>query len=183
MSKQYQPDKNKNKGSSGFSLTEGIIATAILGTLASVAYPSYISANKDARQSEAKATLLAIPPIISAFVDETGEKPTTWDDLSSIAVVMTSSGPATGKLTKPITLPNSGYILTVLNPINSTYTLTAKNWINEETNEPEKSESNISQDDEIKDRYAIKSCFNISNGASDLKSGILSDIEDKLNCG
>ena len=183
MPKQCHPDKKKNKSSSGFSLTEAVIASATLATLASVAYPSYISANKNARQSETKATLLAIPPIISAYVDATGETPKTWDDLSSIAVVMTSSGPATGILTKPITLPNSGYILTILDPINSTYTLTAKNWIDEEINEPENSENKISQNDDNKDRYVIKSCFNISNGASDLKSGMLSDLEDKLNCG
>merc|ERR1712194_699388 len=95
--------------SNGFSITELIVTSAIAGVLASVAIPLYNNANQNAILSEVKATVVSIPPIISAFIDETGEKPTTWDDLSSIAVVMTRSGPATGELTKQITLPNSGY--------------------------------------------------------------------------
>lgn len=169
--------------SDGFSLTEAIVTSAIAGLLASVAYPLYNNANQNSRLSEVKATVVSIPSIISAFVDATGEKPKTWDDLSSIAVVMTSSGPATGELTKPITLPNSGYILSVSGPIDSTYTLTARNWVSEEIDEPGNSENEITQYEEKKDKYVIKSCFNISNGASDLKSGMLSAIEDKPNCG
>lgn len=175
--------RNTNKNKIGFSLPEVIIVSGILAVIASIGYPSYKNANTSAKQSVAKATLQAIPPIISTFVDDTGELPTTWDDLSSIAVVMTSSGPATGELTKPITLPNSGYILSVSDPINSTYTLTATNWVDEEINERSNTEDEITQDEEKKDKYVIQTCFNISNGASDLKSGMLSDIENTLKCG
>lgn len=177
--KRSKPPIHRN----GFSLTEAIVTSAIIALIASVAYPAYNNSSKNARQSEAKATLIAIPPVISAFVDATGETPTTWDDLSSIAVVMTSSGPATGELTKPIILPNSGYTLYVSEPDKSIYTLTATNLVKDETKETENTGDKISQNEEYKDRYAVKSCFNISNGASDLKSGMLSDLEDKLNCG
>ena len=122
--KRSKPLIHKN----GFSLTEAIVTSSIIALIASVAYPAYNNANKNARESEAKATVIAIPPVISAFVDATGETPTTWDDLSSIAVVMTSSGPATGELTKPIILPNSGYTLYVSEPDKSIYTLVATNW-------------------------------------------------------
>ena len=172
--------QNNRKQKNGFSLTEAIITTAIVGTLSTVAYPGYVDNNNKTKLSDAKATMASIPPIIGAFVDATGEAPTTWDDLSSIAVVMTNNGPATGDLETSITLPNSIYDLSIEGPAESVYTLTATRVIDRiEANQDEEDE-NASND---KYKFAIKSCFNISNGASDLKSGKLSDIANTLNCG
>ena len=158
----------------GFTLTEAVVTTAIIAALGSIAYPNYTSSNHRTKQSEAKATITSIPSIISAFVDATGEAPTTWDDLSSIAAVMTNNGTATGDLETPITLPNSIYDLSIEGPSESVYTITATRVI-------DRIENNSNEEDP-KYEYAIKSCFNISNGASDLKSGNLSDIENTLNC-
>jgi len=159
----------------GFSLAEIAISTAIIGTLSSIAYPSYTNANNNAKLSDAKSKVLVIPAIIGQHIDETGEAPTTWDELSSVAVVMTSDGPATGDLNTPITLPNSIYDLSITGPTESVYTMTATR-----VSDREKEEENA---DETKYTYAIKSCFNISNGASDLRSGNLSEIENTINCG
>ena len=116
-----------------------------------------------------------IPTTIGAYIDATGELPTKWDELSSIAAVMTNDGPATGELTSPIILPNGNFELSVAGPTESIYTLTATpRVINNETGEPEETDE---------DRFAIQSCFNVSNGASDLKSGIGIENEDVLNCG
>ena len=174
--------KEANKANLGFSLTEAVITTSIVGILSSIAIPNYLNSNNNAKLANAVATTQSIPPIIGAFIDATGEAPTTWDDLSTISVVMTNSGPATGDLEKPITLQNSIYDLSIEGPTESVYTLTATRLIDK---------ANISPDDEnintptvaIENKYAIKSCFNISNGASDIKKGVLSDIEDKINCG
>jgi prepilin-type N-terminal cleavage/methylation domain-containing protein len=171
---------NRRIARNGFSLSEIIITTAIIGTLSSIAYPSYTNANNNAKLADVKAKLLVIPSIIGQHIDETGEVPATWDDLASIAAVMTNNGPATGDLETPITLPNSIYDLAIEGPTESVYTLTATRVIdrNEENSDNEdQSDSN----DEFK--FAVKSCFNISNGASDLRSGNLSDIENTLNCG
>ena len=119
--------------------------------------------------------MLVIPAIIGQHIDETGEAPTTWDELSSVAVVMTSDGPAKGNLNTPITLPNSIYDLSIAGPTDSVYKMTATRVIDRE-----KEEGNV---DEEKYAYAIKSCFNVSNGASDLRTGNLTDIESNLNCG
>jgi len=167
-----------HKTKNGFNLTELTIATAILGMVASIAYPNYISSRQRAQCSEVKSTLASIPPIISAYIDKTGESPTTWGNLSSIAVVMTSNGPATGDLTNPITLPRTNYELKVDGPSESTYLLTANCFIKTTTDDPTKEE-----EDPDKDKYVIRSCFNVSNGASDLTSGSGTDIANTPNCG
>ena len=157
----------------GFSLPEVIITASILGVLGSVTYPAYTNANDSAKLAETKAYILSIPPIIGAYIDATGEAPTTWDDLSTIAAVMTNDGPATGDLTSPITLPNSIYDLSVEGPTESVYTMTATRVADKINNGAKEKEY----------QYAIKSCFDVSNGASDLRAGTLADIENELNCG
>ena len=164
-----------NKTKDGFSLIEAVVTTSIIGIISSIAIPNYISSNNNSKASAAKATIQSIPPIIGAFIDATGEAPTTWDDLSSIAAVMTNDGPATGVLGTPITLPSAIYDLSIEGPAESVYTMTATR-----VSDREKEEENI---DQVNYQYAVKSCFNISNGASDIKSGVLSDIENTLNCG
>jgi len=161
-------------------LTEVVVTTAIIGTLGSIAYPSYVDSNNKAKLSDAKAAIASLPTIIGAFVDATGEAPSTWDELSSIATVMTNDGPATGDLDAPITLPSSIYDLSIEGPIESVYTLTATRVVDRIEQDTDKENENTSND---KYKFAIKSCFNISNGASDLKSGSLSDIENTPNCG
>jgi len=162
---------NIRKHIAGFSFTEVVIASAIVSVIGSVAYPHYNNAIKNAKFSEAKAKTLSIPPIISAFIDATGEAPETWDDLSSIATVMTSNGPATGDLNSPIILANTEYVLSVTGPINSIYTLTATTSLTESSGKT------------IQDRYSIKSCFNVSNGASDITRGSGTGIANTPNCG
>ena len=178
-----QPRKRlqTKKHTKGFSLPEVIITASILGVLGSVAYPTYTNANDSAKLAEAKANILSIPPIIGAYIDATGEAPTTWDDLSTIAAVMTNNGPATGDLTSPITLTNSIYDLSIEGPTESIYTLTATRVFDRLNTSSESEEKEGNEDDRYK--YAITSCFNISNGASDLMTGNLSEIENELNCG
>ena len=175
IKKNQRANTHKRKG--GFSLTEVIVTTSIIGILGSIAYPNYIKNQNNAKLATTKATIQSIPPIIGAYIDATGETPSNWDDLSSIAAVMTNDGPATGDLATPITLPNSIYDLSIERPADSIYTMTATRVIDKnggEANEEENRE---------KYKYAIKSCFNVSNGANDLRSGNLSEIEKELNCG
>jgi prepilin-type N-terminal cleavage/methylation domain-containing protein len=180
MNKEIFIPKRGRKARNGFSLAEMLITTAIISILASIAYPNYVNSNNKARQSEVKATIQAIPPIIGAYIDATGEAPKTWDDLSTIAAVMTNNGPATGDLTSLITLPNSIYDLSIEGPTESIYTLKATR-VFDRLNASQEIEEDDREDEQYK--YAITSCFNISNGASDLLAGNLSDIENELNCG
>lgn len=170
------PFKKKN----GFSITEVAITAAIVGTLSSIAYPNYIQSQKRAHCSNSKATMMSIPPIISAYIDATGEAPKTWDELSSIAVVMTSNGPATGTLNTPIKLPKTNYELSIEGPSESTYSLTANCFIEIPSDNPE---NNNSENPIDKNKYVVRSCINVSNGASDLTSGNANDPDNTPNCG
>ena len=175
------------KRKDGFSIAEVAITTAIIGTLGSIAYPNYIASKDTAKCSDAKATMMSIPPIIGAYIDATGEKPTTWDDLSSIAVVMTSNGPATGTLSTPIKLPRTNYELTIEGPSESTYSLTANCYVTTaddsvpDPDPPQDADSALVTTNNKKDK--IRSCFNVSNGASDLKVGSSTDSANTPNCG
>lgn len=179
MTKQ-KAQAQKISRENGFSITEVIITSAIIGTLASIAYPNYTGANNSTKLTNAEAKIQSIPPIISAFIDATGEAPSSWDDLSSIASVMTNNGPATGNLETPITLPNSIYDLSIEGPTESVYMMTATRVVDRIEPDTDEENENTSND---KYKFAIKSCFNVSNGASDLRTGNLTDIENELNCG
>ena len=170
-------EKNRN----GFSIAEIAITTVIIGTLGSIAYPNYIASKDKAKCSDAKATMVSIPPIISAYIDATGEAPTTWENLSSITVVMSSNGPASGDLVDtPIILPRTNYELSIEDPTQSVYALSANCFIKTAWDDPE----NTGEMNPIdKDKYVIRSCFNVSNGSSDLTSGSGTDPANIPNCG
>ena len=182
MKKKSKTTQNKSQAfhrNSGFSLTEMLVTTSLLGILGSIAYPGYV-AHKDRSQcSEAQATLMSLPPIIGAYIDATGETPSTWDDLTSIAAVMTSDGPASGDLNTPITLPRTNYELSVEGPTESTYSLTANCYVETPVNDTDISQKPPGDEE----KYKIRSCFNVSNGASDLTRGSGTDPANTPNCG
>ncbi len=158
----------------GYSLTEILVSVGLLGILTSISMPTYFEEVNKSRQKETQSVVSTIPTIISAYIDATGELPTKWDEISSIATVMTNDGPATGELTSPIILPNGNFELSVAGPTDSIYTLTATPRVVSDAANPEEIDE---------DRFAIQSCFNVSNGASDLKRGMGIENKEVLNCG
>jgi len=158
----------------GYSLTEILVSVGLLGILTSISMPTYFEEVNKSRQKETQSVVSTIPTIISAYIDATGELPTKWDEISSIATVMTNDGPATGELTSPIILPNGNFELSVAGPTDSIYTLTATPRVVSDAANPEEIDE---------ERFAIQSCFNVSNGASDLKGGMGIENKEVLNCG
>jgi prepilin-type N-terminal cleavage/methylation domain-containing protein len=136
----------------GFTITETIIATTIVGLLSAVAIPNYVGQLCRAESSEAETTIGSIQSIIAAFVDETSELPTTWNELTNIAAIMTNNGQAKGNLSTAITLPNEKYSVAVTGPTDSTYEISAL------------------RTDGCPNRDMI-ACLDLSNGASDLERG------------
>ena len=133
-------------------MTEVIIAAAITGVLSAVALPNYMEHMHGSRTKDAITTIGSLQATLGAFMDATGERPTTWDDLTSIAAIMTDDGQATGDLSQEIILPGSIYKLKVETINENTYTFNATRV------------DNVPNHD-------VRACFNISNGASDINSG------------
>jgi prepilin-type N-terminal cleavage/methylation domain-containing protein len=143
----------------GFSLTEVVITTAIIGTLCSIAYPNYINNLRRSESLEAKARIASIQAVISSYIDETGEMPNTWEQINSITAIMASNGDGTSSQAKSndlkeIVLPGDHYKLKINAPsgTDTVYTLTANPL-------------------DVNSNYDIRSCLDISNGASDLTTG------------
>ena len=124
----------------------------IIGTISAIAFPSYVGQLCRSESSEAESTIGAIKSIISAYIDETGVFPDTWDDLASITAIMTNNGQASGSLSNPITLPSGSYTLSITGPMNTTYKILAERT-------------------EGCEKRNIRACFDVSSGASDQKKG------------
>ena len=135
-----------------YTVTELMIVVAIVGILSSIAIPNYVAQLCRAETAEAESTIGAIQAVIAAFHDETGTSPSTWDDLSSIAAIMTNNGVAKGTLTNPIVLPGNRYQVSIDGPQDSTYDIFA-----------ERAEGCPNTE--------IKACLNVGTGASDQRRG------------
>ncbi len=72
----------------GFSLTELMIVVAIIGILAVIAIPNFLKYQARAKQSEAKANLVAIHTSEMAYF---AEKNTYVDDFNAIGFAVTGS--------------------------------------------------------------------------------------------
>jgi prepilin-type N-terminal cleavage/methylation domain-containing protein len=143
---------NSNKDSKGFSLTELIVSTAILGTLTAIAVPNYVSQLCRSESTEAISSVSSLQAIISAYIDETGAYPTSWDNLNSISAIMNNNGAMSGEFTKKWMLPSGYYEIAVSGPSGSTYNISGH---------PKDGCPNRS----------IKACLNASTGASKLSKG------------
>jgi Tfp pilus assembly protein PilE len=92
------------------------MTTVIIGTLSSIAIPSYTSSLNSAKQMEAKATILTLQTAATTFLDENGRNPKGWDDIDSVMPLSTDNGYASGPTYSDFTLPTGHYkISTALN--------------------------------------------------------------------
>jgi prepilin-type N-terminal cleavage/methylation domain-containing protein len=162
--------KEHKSRSQGFTITELTIVVAIIGALSAMAIPSYVSQLRRTQLMEAESTVSSIQAIISAYTDETGEMPNTWEQINSITAIMASNGDGTSSQAKSndlkeIVLPGDHYKLKINAPsgTDTVYTLTAN---------PLDANSN----------YDIRSCLDISNGASDLTTGSSSEKAQAPAC-
>ena len=138
-------------------------AVAIVGTISAIAIPTQLRNLCRAESNEAMATIGSVQAILSAYIDETGVFPSSWDDLNSISAIMTNNGRASGALATPIMLPSELYEVSVTGPTNSAYDVTAR-----------RTDSCPNRD--------INACLNLSNGASDMDSGDGSIGPRAVNC-
>ena len=160
----------------GFSLTEVLAATVIVGIISSIALPNYLNQLTRTRQSEASSSITQLQNAIVAFADENGVYPTSWKDLNEVAAIMTPSGITTQNDFKKMTLASSGceqknqtncYTVEAINANqDSLYTLSALPV------------------DTSRKNYNVIACLDLISGSSDFKKGNHSGAAEisNLNC-
>ena len=158
--KCFAPQKNLAKR--GFTLTEVLVTTAIVGVLSSIALPNYLHQVNRSRQNETASTIAQIQTTISTYSDEFGILPTSWSDLNDINAVMTNNGPATQSNFGEITLAGGIYNASI-SQTGNLFTITA-------TNDKDK-------------KLNLVACLNLSNGASAINKGNRSSAATTPNCG
>ena len=134
----------------GFTLVEVMATVVIVGTLSTLALPSYLKQINRTRQNEAMATIAQIQTTISAYSDEFVELPETWKDLNDISAIMTKDGSADEENFNTVTTPNGYYEIHIENEKNE-FKVVARHTENEEL-------------------YAV-GCLNLTNGASSIVKG------------
>lgn len=159
--------QKKTINSSGFSLTELLIAIVIVGILSAVAMPNYFNQVQRSRQSQVVAFIEQMMIRVSAYKDETGANPTLWSELNEVSAIMTDNGVANGAIdiTSAIGLPGGNYTLKRSNGNANTNNL--YEFIAEDANNPE---------------YSVIACIDLDNGASDLKIGTNNSAPGNLGC-
>jgi prepilin-type N-terminal cleavage/methylation domain-containing protein len=148
--KQIKQNNHTKPKYDGFTVTELIIATTIIGTLGAIAAPSYFSQLLKAKQN---SCMIFTTTTLSAVMGAAGDAPPKgWDDVSDYKAVMTKDGPARGpNFSNQLNL-NEGYKFTMAesNPIYETECIP--------------SDTSLSN-------YNVLGCVNIETGAFQIKEG------------
>lgn len=152
----------------GFTLSEVMITTVIVGILTSVALPNFFRQIQTTCQSEAASNLRLLSNIASSYKDIYGDAPENWYEMNKISAVMTTSGPANerrfqndpyngkGNLENGISVPTCDYV------ISRSSDETGDKFIFNAIPTPNTGD---------KAAFNVVSCFDLSNGATDLKRG------------
>lgn len=160
---------SKTWNEAGFTLSELLVTTAIVGVLSAIALPNYLNQVNRTRQNEAASTVAQIQTTIVSYADEFGDRPKNWADLNETAAIMTNSGPAdigpkipdsTESHFPEITLPSGYYKITIINTDNK-FTVTATR-------------------DDNEGLYII-GCLDLTNGASAIIKGPDTESDSNSN--
>ena len=159
--------KKPSCSDSGFSLTEALVASSLVGILASIAIPGYIGQKNSSCQSYPESIISQAMSQAQAYNDEYASLAKSWNDLDKISTIMTSSGAARGEDLNWIKLPKCNYKL-MGGLAGNEYTFIAAQsgaFI-----PPEEQEDN-NEIDNLKNKYNVVGCVNVATGASDIRSG------------
>ena len=146
----------KGAKSKGFTLTELLAATTIIGILSAVAIPNYMNALSSNKQKEAELTIATLQTAAMAFVEEYGQIPKGWNDIDRVQPVQTKNGAASGDTFSEITLMSGHYKI-------EGFTNTTDGIVSFEGNP-------VSTEVSIKKRNVV-GCINTRSGLSNLKLG------------
>ena len=178
-SRRHKLNKNidiKFNRTDGFTLTEVLITTVIVGILGSIAIPNYLNQLNRTRQSEASSSITQLQNAIVAYADENGVYPTSWKDLNEVAAIMTPSGETTQTDFKKMTLASSGC---EQKNQNNCYTVEAIH-----ANQDSLYTLSALPVDTSRKNYNVIACLDLISGSSDFKKGNHSGAAEisNLNC-
>ena len=147
----------------GFSLTEMLVTSSLIGLIASIAVPGYIGQKNASCQSYPESIIEQAMSQAQAYNDEYASAAKSWKDLDKISTIMTSSGPAQGETLNWIELPKCNYKL-MGSQTGNEYTFIAVQsgaFTGKENDEI----------DSLKNNYNVVACINVATGASDIQRG------------
>lgn len=156
--------------SHGFSLTEMLVTSSLIGIITSIAVPGYIEHKNSSCQSYPESIIEQAMSQVQAYNDEYASAAESWNDLDKISTIMTHSGPAQGEKLSWIELPKCNYKL-MGSQAGNEYTFIAV-----QSGAFTGSENN--KIDNLKNKYNVVGCVNVATGASDIQRG---NGEDEAN--
>jgi type IV pilus assembly protein PilA len=181
----------REKPFDGFTLTELLTAIVIVGTLSSIALPSYFKQLSRTCQGDPESIINQVMMQAQAYNDEFGNPASGWSDLDKVATLMTKDGPALGASFQPIPLQTCDYNLWGKQDGNDyLFAVTKKNVIGTPSPifpfepEPNGDGEIVSQPSDAGDEFNVVACLNVATGASDIKRGNGSTLAyvDDLTC-
>lgn len=152
----------KQPHNKAFTLHELMITVSIVGILSTIALPNYLNQINRTRQNEAVSTISQIQTTIATYADEFGLLPESWADLNDINAVMTDKGPSKENSFTAIKLAGGYYEVEISQNANL-FTITGTS-----ANAP---------------KLNVIACINLTNGASAVSKGTISDVAETPNCG
>jgi type IV pilus assembly protein PilA len=163
----------------GFTLTESVVAIAIVGSLAAIATPKYFGQIQANCQRQSESSISRLLSQTQAYHDEYGESPTGWSDLDRIASIQTTNGPASGNSFETVILPGCNYELTG----NSTGDII--NFESKRQNTGSNPIQGIDNNATEESKSNTIGCINTLTGMSDIRrgDGTTSASQSDLKCG
>ena len=167
----------KQHNSKGFTLTEAVVAVAIIGSLAAIATPKYFNQIQANCQRQNQAFMSQLLSQTQAYYDEFGDQPKGWSDLDRIATIQTTNGPASGDSFSAIVIPGCNY--------SYTGSTSGNNFIYQSVFTTPSSQDSEGSETANTNKLNVIGCINTRTGASDIKRGDGTQAADAsdLNCG
>ena len=171
--------ERRNSAEQGLTLPEALITVVIVGILSSISLPAYFKQLTKSCQSAPEQAINQSMGAAQAYYDEYGLPASSWNELSQMSTIMTSSGPANANGLDWIDLPSCDYKLKADQQDNEyTFTATQKGAFTGTNTDGQE------EFDPTKNKYNVTGCINLNTGASQIKrgNGIEPINSSLLNC-